>query len=101
MLFGGRLSFVLLHRARLPLVEEEEDEHEVHDEPGYSQPRGEGIGLGERLGRKSPVFAKLVHLFVQKKILKKSGSMRLKFQVTVLSQNTIVFCFFLGPEHEY
>ena len=53
---------VLVHRARLPLVEEEEDEHEVHDEPGDSQPRGEGICLGERLGRKSPVFAQLVNL---------------------------------------
>ena len=53
---------VLVHRARLPLVEEEEDEHEVHDEPGDSQPRGEGIGLGERLGRKSSVFAQLVNL---------------------------------------
>ena len=53
---------VLVHRARLPLVEEEEDEHEVHDEPGDSQPRGEGICLCERLGRKSSVFAKLVNL---------------------------------------
>ena len=53
---------VLMHRARLPLVEEEEDEHEVHDEPGDSQPRGEGICLGERLGRKSSVFAQLVNL---------------------------------------
>ena len=48
MLFGGRLSFVLLHRARLPLVEEEEDEHEVHDQPGDAEPGGERIRLGER-----------------------------------------------------
>ena len=49
MLFGRRLSVVLLQRARFPLVEEEEDEHEVHDEPGDAEPGGEWIRFGERL----------------------------------------------------
>ena len=53
---------LLLHRARLPLVEEEEDEHEVHDEPGDAEPGGEWICFGERLRHNPPVFAELVYL---------------------------------------
>ena len=64
MLFGERGApvLVLLHRAGLPLVEEEEDEHEVHDEPGDAEPGGEWIGFGERLRNNPLVFAEFVHL---------------------------------------
>ena len=64
MLFGeeGALVLVLLQRAGLPLVEEEEDEHEVHDEPGDAEPGGEWIGFGERFRNNPSVFAELVHL---------------------------------------
>ena len=64
MLFGeeGALVLVLLQRAGLPLVEEEEDEHEVHDEPGDAEPGGEWIRFSERLRHNPSVFAELVHL---------------------------------------
>ena len=53
---------LLLHRARLPLVEEEEDEHEVHDQPGDAEPGGERIRLGERFRHDPTILAQLVHL---------------------------------------
>ena len=64
MLFGERGApvLVLLHRTGLPLVEEEEDEHEVHDEPGDAEPGGERVRFRERLRHNPSFFAELVHL---------------------------------------